>query len=116
MNNIQKYGGYGVSKQLHHTHDTEEVKWVRSNSFVIVFRAYRKLSDDESNTFKTAEGAIVDLVSINGIGEIRWQAEVSDIVSALEFQERGDLQSGWDCAMHLDAARKFGLMLNGKKL
>lgn len=47
-------GGYGFDIHLHHMQNTDQVIWVKSNSYV---------SDGK------------DTYSINGIGEIRWKVE-----------------------------------------
>lgn len=98
------YGGYGVNCKISRM-DTgdKDIAWVRGNSFVLV-------DSPERGHFMLGNQR-VDLVSINGIGEIRWPVWERDIESALRYEKEGKLDSSWDCAMHLQAFRWLGLRL-----
>lgn len=61
-----EWGGHGVAIALHHSQNTEQVCWVNGNSYVVVRR------NDCRHYWVMADGACVDLLSINGIGEVRW--------------------------------------------
>jgi hypothetical protein len=97
------YGGYGVNCKITHM-DTgdKDIAWVRGNSFVIV--------NNDKGAFLMGQTP-VDLVSINGIGEIRWRVWERDITSAQEYEAKDELKDDWDCAMHLRAFRWLGLKL-----
>lgn len=102
MPEVFEYGGYGVNVKLTEMRDSDDVVWVRGNSFVVV-------DNPKTGDFKLPNGQRVDLVSINGIGEIRWDVWHNDITKAMEYEAKGELKADWDCAMHLIAARHFGL-------
>jgi len=90
-----------VDVQLYSMRTTENVYWsYRSNSFVLVASEHGQF---EFN------GQRVNLYCINGIGEIRWDVRPSDVQRALAYVAEGKLDSSWDCAESLAAARHFGL-------
>ena len=68
-----EYGGYGVNLQLPRDNNTPEVYWSKdsqgrpNNSYVV--------ATNPTGPWKMDDGTRVDLVSINGIGEIRWRIE-----------------------------------------
>lgn len=76
---FSEYGGSGVAIALHHHRSTDQVFWSPArqhpdgspaggfNSFVVVAKA--------NGPWKSMDGTRCDLVSVNGRGEIRWQAE-----------------------------------------
>ena len=83
--NCQKYGGRGVNIALHSKYYPAGVYWSPvvhgrggsysgGNSFVMV-----KESDPDRALFEHPEHGSVDLVSINGIGEVRWKIEPWDV-------------------------------------
>jgi hypothetical protein len=61
------YGGLGVSINLQDARNTERVCWVNGNSYVYVV-------DSKYPTYETEHGSRVAIVSVNGIGEIRWKS------------------------------------------
>ena len=65
MPEVFEYGGYGVNVKLTEMRTTKDVVWVRGNSFVVV-------ENKERGPFVLPNGDRVDLVSVNGIGEVRW--------------------------------------------
>lgn len=106
MNNrpeVFEYGGYGVNIKLTSASTSKDVVWVRGNSFVLV--------DDPEGDFLLGEQR-VNLVSVNGIGEIRWDVREHDIKQAERYEDSGEEYSHtWDCFMHLAAYRHFGLKI-----
>lgn len=65
---LYRYGGFGVDVKLASRNDPADVYWSEGyNSFVLVHPHI----EDSGNWF-TPDGQRCDLVSINGIGEIRW--------------------------------------------
>lgn len=59
------YGGHGVQIGLQHANNTAQVFWSQQyNSFVI--------TPDPKGQWLTPDDEQVSLLSINGIGEIRW--------------------------------------------
>lgn len=99
---VFEYGGYGVNCKLTEMRTNKDVVWVRGNSFVLV-------KNEERGPFFAPNGDRVDLVSINGIGEVRWPVWERDIESAEQYELDGKLDPKWDCAMHLEAYRHFDL-------
>ena len=70
-----EYGGHGVDIKLQHPYNTKNVFWSRQgNSYVMV-----EADAPSDRTFRTPDGRHVKLLSINGIGEIRWAAEPADL-------------------------------------
>ena len=106
MPEVFEYGGYGVNVKLTEMRDSKDVVWVRGNSFVVVD------SPERGDFTLGLNGQRVQLVSINGIGEIRWNARAYDVVNALQYAAKGELNESWDCAMHLMAAKHFGLVID----
>jgi hypothetical protein len=101
---VFEYGGYGVNVKLTSMQTSKDVVWVRGNSFVLVD------SPTRGPFTLGVNGQRVALVSINGLGEIRWDVRAYDIVNALQYAAEGKLDASWDCAMHLMAAKHFGLV------
>lgn len=60
------------------------------------------------------EGQKVRLLSINGIGEIRWEVFTNEISQAKDRERLGTLNPTWDMAEHLLAARYFGLSIQSE--
>lgn len=102
MAEIFEYGGYGVNVKLTNANYSPDVAWVRGNSFVLVANPKGRFLHGSQR---------VDLVSINGIGEIRWPVPDRDIWHAEDLEAKGMRDDSWDCFMHLSAARHFGLSL-----
>ncbi len=71
---LYSYGGYGVDIQLHSRYIPSDVFWgEKGNSYVVVTpRA------PEQATLIHPEHGSVNLVSINGLGEIRWNVQRFD--------------------------------------
>ena len=61
------YGGYGVDLKLSHAGNTDRVFWYEGNSYVFC-------PDENYGTHVTEDGRQVAIISVNGIGEIRWKA------------------------------------------
>ena len=59
----------------------------------------------------TSNGEPVDLISINGMGEIRWPVWASHITDALTDEAENKLDPKSDGAMHLAAFRHLQLQL-----
>lgn len=69
------YGGHGVQITLNYFLNTNRVFWSsRGNSFVMV-----GVEKPEHYSFITPTGLHVKLLSINGIGEIRWTCDPRDL-------------------------------------
>lgn len=98
---VFEYGNYGVNCKLTSMQTNKDVFWHRGNSFVVV--------DDPQRGGFLLGSQRVSLVSINGIGEIRWPVWSREVVQALQYAAEGKLDATWDCAMHLLAAKHFGL-------
>lgn len=79
---------------------TEDIFWSRrSNSYVLV----------EGGDFHLTDGRTAQLLSVNGIGEVRWPVWVSQIKQAVEMEAEGKLKPDYDSFEQLEAARHFGL-------
>ena len=104
-------GGYRcVDVRLYHMNTDEDVFWSkRKNSYVLV---EVPLPSGSRPTLTMPEGRVVRLVSINGIGEVRWEA--------MDYQLRSLTEStptpGCDSEEILLAARHFKLSYDGKVL
>ncbi len=98
---VYKLGGHGVDVKLHSRHDPPIFWSERSNSYV--------LAADPRGDF-TVKGKPVSLFSVNGIGEIRWQATRRDVESALNMEREGRLKPDWDVYEYLAAAKHYGLV------
>ena len=80
------YGGHGVSIGLKHSENTDQVFWVNGNSYVIV--------RSDKGEWSTRAGCVTCcLLSINGIGEIRWAVSP-------RYPEKGEMQA----AVYFDLA------------
>jgi hypothetical protein len=98
---VFEYGNYGVNVKLTRMDPYDkDVAWVKGNSFVLV-------NSPERGQF-LIDGQRVALVSINGLGEIRWDVWKRDIIDALKYEAEGTCKD-WDCFMHLAAFRHFNL-------
>lgn len=100
MAEVFEYGGYGVNCKLTSASPSPDVAWVRGNSFVLVASPKGPFLH---------KGQRVDLVSINGMGEVRWPVWKMHIEQALELNEQETMDPNWDSSMHLSAFRHFGL-------
>lgn len=98
---VFKHGGYGVDVKLNTMETTTDVFWIRGNSYVLV-------AEDRGH-FKTKDGTRVAIVSVNGIGEVRWVFWESSVRDALRHQAAGTLNESWDCASALAAFNHFNL-------
>jgi hypothetical protein len=98
---VFEFGGYGVNVKLTVMETSKDIVWVRGNSFVLV-------DSPEQGSF-LLDGQRVELVSINGIGEIRWKVWERDIIDGLRYEKEGKTNINWDCIMHLAAYKHFGL-------
>jgi hypothetical protein len=80
---VYQYGGYGVDVKLHSKTVPSDVYWdAVANSYVLV--------EDKEGLWATQDGKRVSIVSVNGIGEIRWhlrEYEAGDHVSWFNLQE-----------------------------
>lgn len=86
----------------------EDVFWSkRGNSYVLVVGPMESLH--------MPDGTPVQLLSVNGIGEVRWPVWLSRIEDALKYEKEGRLDPTWDSAEQLEAARHFGIV-EAKKL
>lgn len=69
---LSTFGGHGVNRQLNHMRSNEAVYWSRGgNSYVVV------QIEEPQRIWGTVSDPGYHIVSINGIGEIRWSASVS---------------------------------------
>jgi hypothetical protein len=94
---LSSYGGHGVDIRLSNSRTTNQVFWSqRGNSYVIV-------ADDDGPHVK--DGQRVALLSINGMGQIRWRVSDTEIHSA----RRHEPQPDWDSFEFLAAFTHFGL-------
>jgi len=98
---VFEYGNYGVNIKLTSMETNKDVIWVRGNSFILV--------DDPKRGDFLLGGQRVALLSINGMGEIRWPVWSRDIIDGLKYLVKGDFDPSWDCMMHLKAYQHFGL-------
>lgn len=109
---ILKYGGHGVAVGLKTMHDPgpDTVYWsAGANSYVLVEPTENGLRQRGKDVFTLPDGRPVALMSINGIGECRWEVDVWQIRHALEkpTYTNSEIEEG------LAACRHFGLMLDG---
>ena len=83
---VYKYGGYGVDVKLISYSNPSDVFWSeKCNSYVIV-----EPRDPDRALFTHPEHGPVNLISINGMGEIRWDTLPWDVdkpeqKAAMEF-------------------------------
>jgi hypothetical protein len=108
---VSRNGYRCVDVLLNSMNTTENVFWSpRANSYVLCEPGMQsaKLGDVPH----LPDGTAVDLVSVNGIGEVRWQAMGWQLESMLERPP----YPGSDGEEILAAARHFGLSYKGKKL
>lgn len=103
MPEVFDYGNYGVNIKLTSMETNKDVVWVRGNSFVLV--------DDPKRGDFLLNGQRVALLSINGMGEIRWPVWHRDIIDAMHYLAEGKGANTWDCFMHYEAFRHFGLAI-----
>lgn len=95
--------------RLHSMTSTNFVWWShRCNSYV--------LCEGSERSHFTLDGRKVNLYSVNGIGEVRWDVMAHSIESGLRLEAQGKLDPSYDSAEQLEAARYFGLSYDGKKL
>lgn len=87
---IYNYGDRGVDIKLRGEYDPPGVFWTNRASYVLVN------AQDPERSWRTPQGIPVDLVSVNGIGEIRWS------VSAFSRGPQGDEAD----AIHFFSLRK----------
>jgi hypothetical protein len=98
---IFEFGGYVVNIKIKEMKKLDkDIAWVRGNSFVLV--------KDKNGPF-TCNDEPCNLLSVNGIGEIRWYVQAMDIEAGLDLEAEGKLKDGWDTTMHVQAFHHFDL-------
>lgn len=108
MAEIFEYGGHGVNIKITGMDpNNPDIAWVRGNSFVMV-------EDQECGPFLCGTTP-VRILSVNGMGEIRWAVDAWSLRKAMESEKMGLLDPSWDSAMHLKAFHHFNLKLREEK-
>jgi hypothetical protein len=69
---MYRFGGHGVNVQLSSMRSTGDVCWLKGNSYVRVQVPDHRVEGDETRVHRNLAGEEFYIISVNGIGEIRW--------------------------------------------
>ena len=104
------YVGRQVDVELHSMTTTEDVFWShRSNSYVLAEAPVLERKEHVEQVLWTEEGKAVQLLSVNGIGEVRWPVWPYHLEAGQRAEKAGWIKPDHDIYEYLQAARHFGL-------
>lgn len=110
--NVQRYGGFGVDYKIQDARNIPGELWwsPRGPDGYGGFNSYVVVASDHG-IFLLPDGERVDIVSINGLGEVRWPVMAHDLSFALRLESSGEpLKPCTGPFETVEAMRYFGLI------